>query len=607
MRRKQIKYFASLIIMLACAFAGIIPAYAFDPVTINITDPVENGTRGMYSGTITISIPEGTYVYANPKGPGIGKAAVITLKLPAGMKASQIEYPAGEKYTPEGFDEHVFIWKKSAKIRFTIAAGKSVKPGRHKVIMNINLLQCSDACLPYDKNFELILEVKGRSGIKAEIDDASLYDDNSETKKSSATLTDDQKKIIDRLNISPYHAGKVVKDILEAILFGILAGLILNLMPCVLPVVSLKIMALVRHGSAGSSARRHGLVFSAGIVSSFMILAGLAAFSGYKWGGLFQERAFIIGMSVFVFAMALSLFGVFIINVPGFAGRAASKHGTDSYSDSFVKGMLATLLATPCSGPFLGGILAWVFIQPVYVIFLVFSSVGFGMALPYIIVALKPGLARFIPRPGDWMQTMEEAMGFLLLFTSVYLLSLLDRNTAISTILLMVFVAIGLWQLGRFGSMEKTRQARLASLLALVSIVTLGIIVSFIFFAPQHGHSRPVPFSIQELMANKNSGKVTVVNFTADWCPNCKLVEKTALGADEVQKLLRESDIVFMTADITEKNTAAEYFMSKLGSSSIPFLAVFPAGKNFASPVCLRDIYSADDVIEAIRLARKKR
>lgn len=554
---------------------------------------------------VAITIPDGSYIYANPKGPGIGKATTLEFKLPDGIRLVKVDYPAGEKYTPAGFDDYVIIWKKNAAVNVTLYVQPDVKPGRYSIALNINMLQCTDVCTPFDRDYNIILAVSGKTAVTgSSIDNTPAGGSDDPSLNSTPDRGTGLPPEFSQLK--PLCIDKKITGIIQAILLGIIAGFILNLMPCVLPVVSLKVMALIHHKEAGDgqSQRNHGLLFSAGIITSFLILASLAAFSGYKWGGLFQQKSFVTAMAVFVFVMALSLFGVFTINIPGFAGRAASRQGT-GYTDSFIKGVLATLLATPCSGPFLGGVLAWAFIQPAYVIFFIFASVGLGMALPYILIALIPALARFVPRPGTWMNTLEVIMGFFLVFTSVYLISFLGHDSAVSALIFMVFASMGLWQYGKFGNIAAGRRSRALSATILALIVAAGLFVSFYLFAPANNESEKTEFSIEQLTANRDAGVITVLSFTADWCPNCKLVEKTTLNSRRVRALFAGDTVEFMVADITHKNRDAEELMSRLGSSSIPFLAVFPPGEGFASPVCLRDIYSADDVEKAVDLAKQ--
>ena len=307
----------------------------------------------------------------------------------------------------------------------------------------------------------------------------------------------------------------------------------------------------------------------------------------------------------FIFAMALSLFGVFTFNIPFSAGKVVSKT-RGIYTDAFIKGVVATLLATPCSGPFLGGTLAWTLTRPPEIIFIIFFSVGVGMALPYILLALNPSLLRFLPKPGVWMINFEKAMGFVLMFTVVYLLGILDDSGRMGLILFLLFLSLGLWQFGTFGSIVSAMWKRIVSFVILVIIAAAGYGLSFRYFYTDTvvSHER-VDFSEERILSNRDNGIITVVEYTADWCPNCSLVEKFALEKDEVQRLFARDDIEFMIADLTNRNPQAESLMTRLGSKSIPLLAIFPPGSGFTVPLCLRDIYSADDVVEAVKIAEK--
>jgi thiol:disulfide interchange protein DsbD len=285
------------------------------------------------------------------------------------------------------------------------------------------------------------------------------------------------------------------------------------------------------------------------------------------------------------------------------AGRAVSRT-RGIYTDAFIKGIVATLLATPCSGPFLGGTLAWTLTRPPEVIFVIFLSVGAGMALPYMLLALNPSLLRLLPKPGIWMNNFEKAMGFLLMFTVVYLLGIIDDYGRMGLILFLLFLSLGLWQFGTFGSIISERWKRIVSFIILLIIAAAGYGLSFNYFYKDKVLSyEKISFSTDRILQNRDKGIITVLEYTADWCPNCSLVEKLALQSDEVQKIFSRDDIEFMVADITVSNPEAESLMARLGSKSIPLLAVFPPGSGFMSPLCLRDIYSSDDVVSAVEKA----
>jgi len=237
------------------------------------------------------------------------------------------------------------------------------------------------------------------------------------------------------------------------LLAGLLGGFLLNFMPCVLPVISIKVLSLL--GQAGQSPRRVlglGLTFAAGMLALFLALGVAVTLSGYAWGGWFQSRTFLLIMLGIVVAMAVSLFGAFTLTVPRAVGQADAAVAGEGYLGSFAKGVLAVLLGTPCSGPFLGVTMAWAAKEAgagrPQAGLLVFASMGVGMALPFVILAAKPGWMRFIPKPGAWMETFKQFMGFLMLLTAVYLLYILDQ-WAIWAALYAFGVGFGCWMYGR--------------------------------------------------------------------------------------------------------------------------------------------------------------
>ncbi len=592
--------------------------YPEDQVAVyNISGPVNISSQSGYA-VIAVELPDEFYTYANPKGPGTGMA--IEVKSADGsLFTVSARYPEGEKYFAPGDKDYVFIYKGLVRIPVLLKMGKAGSEPRQPVKLKVSMLICDDSiCLPVKREVLLQLDsgftLYSKAGFAATGEYAAL---NPPTDQVPSTV---QSRLIktgeasagafmelEELDFEPQYKGASMSGFLEAIIFGLIAGFILNFMPCVLPVVSLKIMSFVQNaGQEKKVIILQGILFSSGIILSFLILALLAAYGGYSWGGLFQNQGFIVIMAAFIFALALSLFGVFSITPPAVAGViAAKKRGI--YSDAFVKGVVATLLATPCSGPFLGGTLAWTFNQPPSVIFAVFISIGIGMASPYIIMSFKPELVKIIPKPGNWMIFFETFMGFLLILTVVYLLGILDDYHRTASILFFVFIAMGLWIFGRYGSFEKKGIQKIAAFFLFLAISGAGYLISFKYlYLPGEGDAGTYHgFSSELLLENRDKGIVSVVVFTADWCPNCKLVEKITLEKSSVKKVFADERVNVMIADITSSGSEGEKLMLMLGSRAIPFLAVFPSGENFENPLCLRDIYSADDVIEAVNSAKR--
>ncbi|MGL4369874.1 MAG: thioredoxin family protein, partial [Spirochaetota bacterium] len=266
-------------------------------------------------------------------------------------------------------------------------------------------------------------------------------------------------------------------------------------------------------------------------------------------------------------------------------------------ADSFVKGSLAALLATPCSGPLLGAVLAWSLTQQAPTVYAVFISIGTGMALPYLAVSLFPALVAFIPKPGRWTIIFERAMGFLLLGSVIYFISILDSSYFISVGMMLLITAAALWQFGFFGKITRSSKTRIASGFLLI-ILTAASLYPPLSHNPEKNSIES--FSREALLKNARKGKAAVVIFTADWCPNCRAVEQTVLESTSIKNLFREKKITVFTADMTEPGTEAEALLRELGGSAIPFLAVFPAGKGFSHPLCLRDMYTREDIRKAL-------
>ena len=565
---------------------------------------------------MNIIIPDGYYIYANPKGPGIGAPTELVPFLPFKTEYLEIRYPEGKEYLSPGDTDHVYIYKRNVRIGVAFIPSKDLKGTGKVVKVHFKALMCGyGACLPIEKDVALSVNFLPKF-MESEFSSKEALDEFLSLREGVPVVAKpESKKIVEKetniaklreFKFQPVCPERGIRGLIEAILLGIIAGFILNFMPCVLPVVSLKILAFVEN--AHKSRKKifmQGLLFSSGIIVSFLGLASLAAFWGYKWGELFQNKYFIVFMTAFVFALALSLFNVYIINAPSFAGKLFSQK-RNIYPDAFVKGVIATLLATPCSGPLLGGTLAWASQRPPLEIFAVFIAIGFGMALPYVFLTAYPTLTRYIPKPGQWTVVFEEIMGFFLMLTSVYLIWIADNSFRMNLILFLFFVALAFWQYGKFGGIDKSRRARVISEILLILILAGGFFVSFkIIGVKKELVLEKTPFSTERLLSNKDKGIISVVSFTADWCPNCKFVEKTVLQDERIARLLSMPEVDFMIADITLYNPEADVLLKSFGANSIPFLAIIPPGSAFLKPACLRDIYSKTSVIEAIEYAEK--
>ncbi len=295
------------------------------------------------------------------------------------------------------------------------------------------------------------------------------------------------------------------------------AGLILNIMPCVLPVIGLKIMSFV--SQAGENKFRVfmlNFVFALGLIFVFLILATLAAFFGYGWGELYTSTTFKVVMISVVFVFGLSFFGVWEIPIPGFVTTSGSGMAEkEGLPGAFFKGILTTLLATPCSGPLLIPVVIWAIAQPALVTYLVFFVMGLGMAAPYLVIGVFPSLMSFLPRPGKWMETFKELMGFILMGTVVFFVNSVGEKYMLSVLCLLVFLSLACWWIGRIGFGEKL-SVRAKGWTAAGVITAIGIWFSFFLLIPQHELEWQT-YSQAAVQQNLKEGNIVFVDFTADW------------------------------------------------------------------------------------------
>lgn len=383
-----------------------------------------------------------------------------------------------------------------------------------------------------------------------------------------------------------------------ALLLGLLAGLILNVMPCVLPVLTMKVSALL--SSSGYEAegqrlahfREHNILFAAGILTWFLVLAFCVGALGLAWGGLFQNTHLVYGLLILVFLLSLSLFDVFTLPVLDFKVGASGNPKTQAY----LTGLVATLLATPCSGPLLGGVLGWAALQPLPVIVAVFTATGIGMALPYLVLAAWPGAARILPKPGAWTGIMERLVGFFLMGTAIYLLSILPESQRFAALVTLLVCALAAWMWGQWGGLRASgRQKLFTGALALLMVG--GSIWWSVQPAPE-----PAPWETFRAGTFRSLLKKEplMVEFTADWCPSCKFLEQTVLTPKRLHAIKERYGLRLIKVDLTRPDPEAQTLLRSIGSVSIPVTAIFPKGLLSNSPIVLRDLYTSSQLESAL-------
>ena len=405
------------------------------------------------------------------------------------------------------------------------------------------------------------------------------------------------------LSVTPryFQPGLEVNDLLKAMIFGFLAGLILNFMPCVLPVISLKLSALVTASGIADERRRtqvfrtHNIFFALGILSYFLALGLFLGLAGMAWGQIFQKPEVILGLTALIFPLGLSLFGLF--DLPIVDLKAGSDLTDKPRTQALFTGFLATLLATPCSGPLLGGVLGWTLDQKSAVIIGVFFWIGLGMATPYLLLALVPKLVRFFPKPGRWNLHLERLVGFFLMATCIYLLGILPAHYLLPGLVLLWVTAFGAWMWGHWTSLGRSRLHRLTVRAAAVLLVAVAVL--FILRAPS-AEAEWSSFDEQQFLSDLGRENL-LIDFTADWCPNCKVLEKTTLSSKNLAAWTKRYKLKLLQADLTRENPAAQALLRKLGSQSIPVVAIFPANHGQSlQPLVLRDLFTTGQMDQAL-------
>ncbi len=441
----------------------------------------------------------------------------------------------------------------------------------------------------------LLAAPQGRGG--AALEDVAL----------TITLVDGESAIEQTLAAVPGAAEAPRLGALAVILaMAFAGGLILNLMPCVLPVLSIKLMGVV--GLGGAARRRivkRFVAAAAGIVVSFLALAALAA--GLKatgqavgWGIQFQEPLFLVALVVVLTLFACNLWGWFEVRLPAWVGGlGGGGESSDGIAANFASGAFATLLATPCSAPFLGTAVGFALARGWAEIFAVFAALGLGMAAPFFAVAAFPGVATRMPRPGPWMVTLGRFLGLLLAATAVWLLTVLAAQAGTAAALavgaLMALAAAVLWRAGGGGRRR------------LVTTAGLAVVVALAFAAPgQIGRAGPAaptasadalwqPFDRAAIASLVASGKTVFVDVTADWCITCRFNKTTVLERDEVARRLAGAQVVAMRADWTLPDDEIASYLESFGRFGIPFNAVY--GPALPRGLALPEILTTEAVL----------
>lgn len=408
--------------------------------------------------------------------------------------------------------------------------------------------------------------------------------------------------------------------------FALLGGFILNFMPCVLPVIALKILSFVNQTrEEPARARQLGLIYALGVWVSFLVIAGIvigvkSAGGIASWGMQYQNPVFLIVITALVMLIALNLFGAFEITLGGSAlGTAGELASREGKSGAFFNGMLATILGTSCTAPFLTFAIGYALSQPSWVTVLVFSTMAVGLALPYVAFTWNPRLMKFLPKPGAWMDSFKKAMGFPMLATGLWLFDVTLRHfnagDAFWLAIFLLLTAFAAWMYGEFVQ----RSSRRRTLAWVTIMVTLGVAVGFVLERKLHWRnpvvaesSGPLPkepggiawqkWSPAGIADARKAGRPVLVDFTAAWCPNCLVNKATSIEIESVREKLKAVNAVAMIGDFTRKDPAIAAELQRFGRNAVPLVLVYPADPA-KEPIILPAILTPAIVLEALDAA----
>jgi len=391
--------------------------------------------------------------------------------------------------------------------------------------------------------------------------------------------------------------------IFTAIIFAFLGGLILNVMPCVFPILSIKILSFIEQ-SEGSKSKliQHGLIFSAGVLSTFLLIAGLLLFlkstgESIGWGYQLQSPI-VVSLLIYLF---ISIGIVFMSNLTvgsQLAQLGGLTRNTSDLGSSFLTGMLAVIVASPCTAPFMGSALGLAILQPGIYSILIFTGLGLGFSAPYLILSFNPTLLKALPKPGKWMETLKQFMAFPMWASAIWLLWVLSGQVGILSVILVLFgallISLGLWLI------EKN-QLTLGYRRRIVQVLVLVLVTSSLWLIPTEYEANDKfsddqnVYSSEKVSVLRQEKRSIFLNFTADWCITCKVNEAVALSKKSVQETLVNRNITYLKADWTKKDADIASILAEYGRTGVPLYLLFSKGNE---PKILPEILTEDLLIK---------
>lgn len=522
-------------------------------------------------------IPENTRIYSKDEN-SMGLATKIELTLPKNFKILEEVWDSPTQKVENG--KTSYVYEKSAKVLFKIKIPQNFDGKSANVKIDASWLECSISCIPSSASLDLKIDFENLGDVSSAL--ASL--DASQTPQESCNF-------------------KALMFALFAAFFG---GAILNLMPCVFPVIGLKILSFVKN-SDGKSALKGAIFYSLGIILSFVLLGVLLVIlKGFGkelgWGFQLQEPKFVAFLVLLFATMGLAFCGLFEIGA-GLTSLENVKAKNPALS-SFLSGILAVVVASPCTAPFMGSALGFALASNASMLstILVFVSLGVGMALPYCLLASSPSLRQKMPKNGEWLVTFKQFLAFPMFATAIWLLGVFEKEVDFSGATWLLFAVLilsfGLWIFGKYARPAKSRKTRIFAKITLAIFLILSGIVAF-RASEKISENEDLKWSPQKVEELRKSGKNVFVDFTASWCATCQTNKIMVLNTSKVREFFKENDVVILTADWTNQNPQIKRELQKFGRQGVPLNLLYPQNLE-KEPIVLPTILTVNSIKDAV-------
>ncbi len=589
-------FFSVLAIVLTGSFSFAEESVSVEAVDIKLIKQHEKVTLGSESAlAVKFNPKENWHFYASEENAPGGMNLKVKPEANEDITFGEPLFPESHLYEDKTLGKEIEVYSGEFKVFIPFQVSDSAKEGNVEFKVNVEGAICSD--------MQCRMPDFGTLNTALKIDPAADMSNPAfqMPEKAAAKEADKEKTAEAAVNIPDY-------SLYFALVLALVAGLVLNIMPCVwpvLPVIVMRIVDQAKHSKGRSFMM--GLAFSGGILLFFAGLAllniVLQLFYGtvLQWGDQFRNPVIVAVMSLILIVLALFMFGIFNFSLPSsVTGKAGQGKG---FAGSVGMGFLAAILSTPCSFGILAAAFAWAQAQPLFPATVVIMTIGIGMAIPYIILTSMPGLLKKLPRGGKWMEIFKEAVGFLLLLIAIKLMTALPEGILASVMYYSVVLSFCVWMWGKwvgFGTPagKKWTIRGLAVLLAVWSGFTL-------FSPPASEDIDWIKYDESRIQEAIESGRPVLIKFTADWCMSCKVVDVRVYGREDVQELIENENVLAIKADTTERDLpATKALKEKYNEPGVPVSILLVPGKE--EPIRWRNIDFADDLKKELKAMPEK-